>query len=243
MVKRVCKIGILIGLYVMTTAPLWASPLYGGYNGQSTSWVDAFFFGIDDQQRWWVRVPVVLQRGVLRVNCKYEYDGVVSAELVIRGLENQGDILLGIDTTDLTWQEIYGPTVSGGSDSRGNSWNEQSIFGFLGTGSDNHDNLWGFIGAPVADGLSVRAGMTLAPPEMDAFTMSRGFPLQVEAFLRIAHFIKGFSDAAELRWGQDGHSLSSLELPSLLAFACEQVFTQERRDSLEDIVNWALHSF
>ena len=60
--------------------PLAASPLYGGYNGQSLFWVDTFFFGIDNEARWWVRLPLDIVAEKLRIIFKIESSGALSVD-------------------------------------------------------------------------------------------------------------------------------------------------------------------
>ena len=244
--RKFLVVSILL-LWTVISTPLYASPLYGGYNGQSGSWVDLFFFGIDDQAHWWVRIPVVLEGGALRVQFKYESTGAVSAEIVVRGLTEQGDFLFGIDTTNVTWQELYELTLSGGSDSNGNAWSEQSIFNFLGTGSDSSENVWGFIGTYIEKALPVRAGMDLAPPVAEslvaldhALLQKRRSPLcllngllKKEERITLIHFLASLSLDEELGRGVETLARSSLSLESLLRFADEEVFTQERREAIE----------
>ena len=116
---------IMLVLCLMIATPLKASPLYGGYNGQSTFWVDLFFFGIDDQIRWWVRVPVPLVPGVLNLNFKYESSGAISAEIAGHGIFAEEGFYAGIDTAGALWLELSDLGVSGGTDTNGNSWSEQ----------------------------------------------------------------------------------------------------------------------
>ena len=137
---------VFIILWCLTTAsPLAASPLYGGYNGESTAWIDGFFFGIDDQIRWWVRIPISLVKGFLNLNFKYESSGVISAELFGYNIPGQGDLLLGIDTSGLFWTELCELDFLAGTDSNGTGWTEQTFFDYVGTGSDSNDHLWGFV--------------------------------------------------------------------------------------------------
>jgi len=107
---------------LMIATPLKASPLYGGYNGKSTFWADLFFFGMDDQIRWWVRVPVPLVPGFLNLNFKYESSGAISAEVAGLNFLEGGRFYAGIDTVGVLWLELSDLGVSGGTDTNGNSW-------------------------------------------------------------------------------------------------------------------------
>lgn len=245
-------VAVVFLLCLLTAAPLAASPLYGGYNGQSASWIDVFFFGIDDQERWWVRIPLDLEVG-LRVNFKYESDGdgVISAEIAGQGLSALGSFLFGVDTSDLTWGEISESDISGGFDSNGNTWSEQSILSFLGTGSDSNDNLWGFAMYNLQDTLFIRVGIDLSflVPESSmksspcsARTEQRNLQsllslFQKEESLRLIQFLTALSIDNEL--GREVATLTShsLDLESLVRFADEEVFTRERIEMIESMIN------
>ncbi len=79
MKKSITTVAVIWSLVMAT--PLAASPLYGGYNGQSLFWVDTFFFGIDNEARWWVRLPLDIVAEKLRVIFKIESSGTLSVDV------------------------------------------------------------------------------------------------------------------------------------------------------------------
>jgi len=237
--------------YLVATTPLAASPLYGGYNGQSMFWMDVFFFGIDDQARWWVRIPVPLVKGFLRLNFKYERDGVVSAEITGYNFFEQSDFLLGVDTSGLTWGEYYELNLSGGSDNHGTTWTEQTFFEYVGTGSDNNNHLWGFVTYNYENTYPIKVGIDLSflipesfkkiTPSLAQREQKKLLPLtrlfQKEEILKLIHFLTALSIDDELRGKVEALTTHSLELELLVKFADEEVFTQERREVIETIIN------
>lgn len=232
-------------LCFMTSAPLEASPLYGGCNGESQLWTDVFFFGIDDQSRWWVRIPVDVVAGYLRLIFKYESTGVVSAEIAGSNIPNfsgGGDFLFGSDTSGLFWTEYSEAGSSGGSDSNGNSWTEQILFAYFGTGSDNNDHLWGFVTYTYEYVLPLRAGINLSfflpePEPSVIIKPSRTNPFTYEEGLRVANFPTALSLDDALKKKVETLTIQSLNLESLLTFADEEIFTQERRQNIEHAMN------
>ncbi len=234
---------------LMIATPLNASPLYGGYNGQSTFWVDLFFFGIDDQIRWWVRVPVPLVPGFLNLNFKYESSGAISAEIAGHDIFAEEGFYAGIDTAGVLWFELSDLGVSGGTDTSGNSWAEQAFLEFLGTGSDNNDRLWGFAVYDF-EGYQLKAGIDLSflitEPSMAGTSVplqsaQQNLPLlsrvfQGEKRQELITFITALSRDEGLRKKVENLDVHSLDLQSLLKFAEEEVFTEEKRKEIESMV-------
>lgn len=246
----------MVCLACLTIAtPLAASPLYGGYNGESPLWTDVFFFGMDNQGRWWIRIPVDVVQGFLRLIFKYESTGVVSAEIAGSNIPNfsgGGDFLFGSDSSGLFWSVYNEAGLSNGSDSNGNSWTEQTLFDYFGTGSDNNDRLWGYVTYTYENVLPLKAGINLSAflpePEPSPTTQPSGSqtqpkhncslpnPFQYEKGSHLIAFIISLSmdDACREMATQ---TLPSLNLPSLLTFADEQLFTEKRREKMADMVN------
>jgi hypothetical protein len=241
---------IVFLLCLITAAPLSASPLYGGYNGESDFWVDVFFCGIDNEARWWVRIPVPIVSGTLRINFKYESTGVVSAEVVgsnIPFFSGGNDFLMGMDTSGLYWSEYYDVNVSGGTDSNGNTWVEPTFLDYLGTGTDNKDHLWGFVTYNLENIYRLKVGINLSflipEPEPSLIQVKpKKLPLfinsvQKEESLKLIHYLTALSLDDELEARTAVLSAHSMDLTSLLKFAEEKVFTQERREVIEGMMN------
>lgn len=247
--KKVLVIVVFL-LCLLTSAPLMASPLYGGYNGESESWIDVFYFGIDDQARWWVRIPVMIGNG-LRMNFNYEYNSVISVEIVGVLIAQVGNVRLGRDTTGLTWTEVPASPLSGsGEDSNGTSWSEQGFLGYLGTGSDSNDNQWGFIGLSYQGLYPVKIGVNLSslmsdPPVNNHFLahteqkslLPLGRFFHEEGGKDLIHVLTALSHDGELEKEVTTLITYSLDMESLLTFADERVFTPKRREVIESMMN------
>lgn len=239
--KRRCMILALALWCATVTAPVAASPLYGGYNGQSILWFDAFFFGADNQGRWWVRVPVDIIPGSIRTIFKLESGGILSAEIALYNIPGQDNFLLGIDSAGIFWTEIYQASFLAGNDSSGNSWSEQSIFNFLGTGSDNNGKAWWFSAFtfqnifPLTLGLSPSAFLPPPPVESADAGEKKGSMLPLKAAdrgkaLTLMSYVTALSRDSRLA---EGLMLQGFHPLALLTFAEKEVFPEERREALE----------
>lgn len=234
---------------VMAT-PLAASPLYGGYNGQSLFWVDTFFFGIDNQARWWVRLPLDIVAEKLRIIFKFESSGALSAELATFNSVAQADFLIGIDTDGLSWGETYQTNLLTGFDSSGGTWTEQSVLSFAGSGSDNNGNNWWFATYNVQNLFPLTAGINVtlllpptpteeegevAPEEQKTFFA----PLRAlnrENVVKLFTFVKELSRNEELIQKAKTLTSHSLDQESLLRFADEEVFSHKRKKKIEGMM-------
>ena len=245
---------VVFMMCVLTAAPLKASPLYGGYNGESNFWVDVYFFGIDDQMRWWVRIPVYLALAgrELRVNLKYERNGVISAEIAIAAIFEEGTILFGADTSGLTWNEFYEPSLlTTGSDKNGTNWTEQNLLQIFGTGSDSNGHSWGYVTIGAQTAFPIKVGISLSSPEPEPSVTSNPFLTRTEqnalpsltSFLRedgageLINFLASLSVDDELRRDVAFLDQRSLDMKEIVEFADEKVFTQERKEVIEGMIN------
>ena len=258
--KKSLVIMVVFMICVLTTAPLKASPLYGGYNGESDFWVDVYFFGIDDQMRWWVRIPMYLAGGELRVNLKYEHNGerkgVISAEIAIAAIFEEGTILFGADTSGLTWNEFYEPSLlTTGSDRNGTNWTEQNRLQIFGTGSDSNGHSWGYVTIGAQTAFPIKVGISLSSPEPEPepepSVTSNPFLTRTEqnalpsltSFLRedgageLINFLASLSVDDELRRDVAFLDQRSLDMKEIVEFADEKVFTQERKEVIEGMIN------
>lgn len=233
---------------LVMAAPLAASPLYGGYNGQSLFWVDTFFFGIDNEARWWVRLPLDIVAERLRIIFKIESSGALSVELVAFNSVGQADFLIGVDTDGLSWGETFQTNLLAGSDSSGMTWTEQSVLSFVGSGSDNNGSNWWFATYNVQNIFPLTAGINItlllpAPPngedEETAPEEEKTFyaPLSIlnrEKVLDLITFVKELSRDDELTQKVKTLTGHSLDKASLLHFANKEVFSHGRRKKIED---------
>ena len=249
MKRSIITVAVLWSLVVAT--PLAASPLYGGYNGQSLFWVDTFFFGIDNEARWWVRLPLDIVAETLRIIFKIESSGALSVELAAFNSVGQADFLIGIDTDGLSWGETFQTDLLAGYDSSGATWTEQSVLSFAGSGSDNNGNNWWFATYnfqnifPLTAGINVT--LLLPPPpteEEEKITpeAEKTFfaPLSIlnrEKVLELITFVKELSRDDELIQKAKTLTSHSLNQASLMQFANEEVFSHERRKKIEGVIN------
>lgn len=151
-------IAITVVLGVSVAAESRATPLYGGYNGQSTSWVEyqigdvetsltaaSILFGADTSERRWVRMRISLVPLLMRLEYTRDHLGIQSVafntlfpwpiQLGSEIMETPGDI-------PLWWVTAYLVLGVGGIDSDGNSWAETGIPGVYGIGADISGNQW-----------------------------------------------------------------------------------------------------
>ena len=241
---------VVLWSLVMAT-PLAASPLYGGYNGQSLFWIDTFFFGIDDQARWWVRLPVDIVRETLRIIFKFESSGALSVELAAFNSVGQANFLIGVDTDGLSWGETFQTNLLAGSDSSGATWTEQSVLSFAGSGSDSNDNNWFFATYNFQNIFPLTAGINVTlllpdPPTKEEGEVTSGEQktffspfsmLNREKILELITFVKELSRNDELLQKAKALTSHSLDQASLLHFANEEVFSHGRRKKIEGVIN------
>jgi hypothetical protein len=245
--KKKILITILVLWSLVITTPSAASPLYAGYNGQSLFWIDTFYFGIDNQARWWVRFPLDMLQGTVRIIFKFESTGALSTEVVLYGITGQGDLLFGFDTAGQTWGEAYQTGFVSGYDSSGATWTEQDVFDFVGTGADNFDNVWWFVSFNYQNVFPVSAGMNVSlltpePPVEDEpvveeqQNLSAGLP-SGKNLRKLVGYVKEISRDGELMQKLELLASTSLDPASLLKFAEEEVFPPERREVLERMMD------
>ena len=248
--KKKILITVVILWSLAITTPSAASPLYAGYNGQSLFWVDTFYFGIDNQFRWWVRVPLDLLQGSVRIIFKYESTGAISTELVLflQGITGQQDLLFGVDTNGQAWGESYQTGFVSGYDGAGTTWTEQDVFQFVGSGSDNLNNVWWFITFIYQNAFPFSAGMNLSlltpePPEEEPTVsereekqLSAGLP-SARNILKLTGYLRELSRNEELLQKLEQLTASSLDPAALLTFAEEEVFPPERREDLSRMID------
>ena len=245
--KKKILITILVLWSLAITTPSAASPLYAGYNGQSLFWIDTFYFGIDNQARWWVRFPLDMLQGTVRIIFKYESTGALSTEIVLYGITGQGDLLFGFDTAGQTWGESYQTGFVSGYGNSGATWTEQDVFDFVGTGADNFDNVWWFVSFNYQNAFPVSVGMNVSlltpeplgadePVVEEQQKLSAGLP-SGKNLRKLVGYVKEISRDGGLMQKLELLASTSLDPASLLKFAEEEVFPPERREALERMMD------
>ncbi len=154
--KRMLVIGMVVLALVFPGATC-ASPLYGGYNGESESWIEVFIvesadilfslrisIGFDiDLTHLWVRAGIsslfLAPFNISSVGISYETGNILSATV---------DSILpwpyqvGADTNNLLWVVTSLLAGVSGSDSDDNVWGEVGIPGVFACGEVNQENGW-----------------------------------------------------------------------------------------------------
>lgn len=165
--KRInTRVIFIIGMMVLAlvvSSDTCASPLYGGYNGQSEAWVEVYIVeaitigfslnvsvGIDpDLGASWIRIGIsslFLLPYISNIEFSYETDDIVSAS--VTGLL---PIKVGADSNDLTWIITNWSILVSGADSDDNVWSETGLTGVFGlpgvyaNGKDSSDHQWEWI--------------------------------------------------------------------------------------------------
>ena len=151
-------IALTVVLAVGLAAEVRATPLYGGYNGLSTSWVEykigdvetswtaaSILFGADTNERNWVRMRISLVPLFMRLEYTRDYLGIQSVafntlfpwplQLGSEFMEMPGEI-------PPWWITAYLILGVGGFASDGTSWTETGIPGVYGIGADSSGNQW-----------------------------------------------------------------------------------------------------
>ncbi|MDX1779156.1 MAG: hypothetical protein R3339_09775, partial [Thermodesulfobacteriota bacterium] len=181
---------------------------------------------------------------------KYESTGAISTELVLFlvGITGQPDLLFGVDTNGQAWGESYQTGFLSGYDSTGTTWTEQDVLEFIGSGSDNLDNVWWFVTFIYQNAFPFSAGMNLSllspePPEEEPAAskreekqLSAGLP-SAKKILKLTGYLRELSRNDELLQKLEQLTASSLDPASLLTFAEEEVFPPERREDLSRMID------
>lgn len=160
--RRIFIIGMVV-LALFAASDTCASPLYGGYNGESETWVEVYIvevvtvglslrisIGVDPYlSATWIRIGIsslFLLPYVSNIEFSYETGDIVSASLT--GII---PVKIGADTNDLQWWIANFLTKVIGVDSDDNSWSEKGLTGMFGipgvfaTGEDNNNHHWQWI--------------------------------------------------------------------------------------------------
>jgi hypothetical protein len=153
--RGIVIIGILM-LALFAGSKTYASPLYGGYNGESEKWMEVFIIdevtigfslrvslGIDpDLNASWVRVGISSFFTLPYVsNLEFSYETGDIASLSVSGLF---PVKVGADTNGLEWAIINWVIGVIGADTDDNWWQEEGLPGLYlsASGWDSKGNKW-----------------------------------------------------------------------------------------------------
>jgi len=160
--KRGTVIFSLLLLVLVYTPSTWGTPLYGGYNGESTAWseytiLDAgntlyrlrVILGVDTNSNAWVRVLFSTVPFITRVEFTYDSFDILSGNFstylpwpIKVGSQIQNN---GSGDPLLRWFSVYLIFGVSGFDSNGTVWTETGIPGLNGNGNDTKGNQWSWI--------------------------------------------------------------------------------------------------
>ena len=151
-------LGLLLMVLVYTPS-VWATPLYGGYNGESTAWSEYTIadvgntlyrlkvtLGVDTNSNAWVRVLFSTVPFITRVEFTYDSFDILSGNFstylpwpVKIGSQIQNN---GSDDPLLRWFSTYLIFGVSGCDTNGTVWSETGVPGLSGRGYDTRGNEW-----------------------------------------------------------------------------------------------------
>ncbi len=158
--KRCCTRWLFImGILLMALAVssnAFASPLYGGYNGESETWIEVSIFeenrigfslkisvGADVDLNWWARFYVsglfLLPYNLSRIGFSYDVGDVVSASF---NSVLPWPLQVGADSNKLIWAATSFLVGVVGVDNNNTTWQETGVPGLWARGVDSHDNQW-----------------------------------------------------------------------------------------------------
>ena len=179
-------IGIIM-LSLVAASDNCASPLYGGYNGQSEIWSEVSIIeetntlfslkisvGADIDLNWWARFGIsslfLLPYNVYHIELSYEVGDVVSASITTL---LPWPLQVGVDSNELVWTITNFLVSVVGVDSNNTIWEETGVPGVWARGSDNNDNQWQWLKLlPVLVGVG------------EDFALNQGGSLNQEDFKR-----------------------------------------------------------
>ena len=156
--RKKILIVILFVMSVLLTSRTHATPLYGGYNGESEAWLEFkvtgidtllfsanVFLGVDSNDHRWAKFRISVIPFIVRVNITYDSADILSVNLsTLLPWPIQFGTELDIYGEERSLWWIVVNVVSGvaGVDSEGTRWAEAGIPGVNGSGSDSKGNRW-----------------------------------------------------------------------------------------------------
>jgi hypothetical protein len=170
--KRLALIAVVVCIVGLAARPTGASPLYGGYNGESPVWIElrqnagtigllvSAAVGLDAELNWWVEVEAsfLFFPYITTVILNYEVGGIVSTSLFV---PLPWPVEVGADSTDLKWLMTRSPFFVQviGIDSLENSWSEFQVPAVVGWGGDSKGGVWGWTRSPLPAQAAIKVGI------------------------------------------------------------------------------------
>jgi|GEM_PF-5534754 len=169
-----------------------ASPLYGGYNGESERWAEVYLLeestigfsitismGADpDLDVSWSRVSIsslFLLPYIYNLELSYETGDIMSAAITTL---QPWPTKFGADTNNLRWVITNLILTVRGEDTNNNAWEENGIPGLYlyASGEDNHDHQWEWVKV-----LFLLVGQRKTDTSTPGFSLSQKNPLSSRA--------------------------------------------------------------
>jgi hypothetical protein len=160
--KKTKRVPLTLSLFLMVlfyTPSTWATPLYGGYNGESTAWSEytavdmgnslyrlKVTLGVDTNANSWVRVFFSTVPFITRVEFTYDSFDILSGNFstylpwpIKVGSQIQNN---GSGDPLLQWFSTYLIFGVSGFDTNGTVWTETGVPGLSARGFDTSANEW-----------------------------------------------------------------------------------------------------
>ena len=149
---------ILFVMAVLVTSRTHATPLYGGYNGESETWFEyritgvntllfsvKVFLGMDSNDHRWAKFRVSIIPFIFWLDVTYDSADIVSlnfSTLLPWPIQIGTEIDVYGEDRSLWWLVVNVVPGIVGADSEGTTWTETGVPGVWGKGSDTKDNTW-----------------------------------------------------------------------------------------------------
>ena len=156
--KKKILIVILFVMAVLVTSRTHATPLYGGYNGESETWLEYriegvntllfsvnVFLGVDSDDHHWAKFRISVIPFIVRLDVTYDSADIVSlnfSTLLPWPIQIGTEIDVYGEDRSLWWLVVNVVPGIVGADSEGTTWGEHGVPGVWGKGSDTKDNTW-----------------------------------------------------------------------------------------------------
>jgi len=156
--KKKILIVILFVMSVLVTSRTHATPLYGGYNGESETWFEynianintllfsaKVFLGVDVNDHRWAKFRISIAPFIVRLDVTYDSADILSinfSTLLPWPVQLGTEIDLYGEGRSLWWLVVNVVTGITGADSEGTTWTEAGIPGVSGSGRDSKGNEW-----------------------------------------------------------------------------------------------------
>jgi hypothetical protein len=154
--KKKILIVVLFVMAVLVTSRTHATPLYGGYNGESETWFEyriagvntllfsvKVFLGVDSNDHRWAKFRVSIIPFIVWLDVTYDSADIVSlnfSTLLPWPIQIGTEIDIYGEGRSLWWFVVNVVSGIAGVDSEGTTWTENGLPGVWGSGSDRKSN-------------------------------------------------------------------------------------------------------